>query len=370
MKYLLSFFQSVLMTSVFMAAVSVKAADQKSPSRVIAIGDLHGDLEAFLAILKDRNLIDELGKWSGEKTNLVILGDYHDRGADTRYIMDYFMDLKPQAQKSGGDLQVVMGNHEFLVLEADLRYTTDAELESFEGFPQPKLDNTTSPLYERLIKSARSSARQAFAPVKTLPNGKKIQIPLPAKSRQAVEGFVAAHFGDSKYAKWVYEGLPMLKLGNSLFVHGGITEWALEVPFSNVNSMIKSWAGFFQGLLPLPDQKKTGWSIGDKGPLWDRTMALNKLDLDLVNEILQKLEVKRVVVGHTTKDEVEALYENQVFAIDTGNSDFYGGHISSIEILNDQDPKVSYVERPDGETALHKTLICRYRTQHGKACER
>lgn len=52
----------------------------ETPERIIAVGDLHGDLEAFLSILKDRNLITETGAWAGKATQLVVVGDYHDRG--------------------------------------------------------------------------------------------------------------------------------------------------------------------------------------------------------------------------------------------------------------------------------------------------
>jgi hypothetical protein len=97
-------------------------------------------------------------------------------------------------------------------------------------------------------------------------------------------------------------------------------------------------------------------------------MATNELDTESVREIIKKLGVKRIIVGHTPKPEVEALYENQVFAIDTGNSKFYGGTLSWVEIVNDQTPAAFYVKHPVESSALRNALICRFRTSQGKSC--
>ena len=45
------------------------------PRRVIAIGDLHGDLRAFGAIARECGLVDERGSWSGGDAHLVLMGE-------------------------------------------------------------------------------------------------------------------------------------------------------------------------------------------------------------------------------------------------------------------------------------------------------
>lgn len=345
----------------------------ETPERIIAVGDLHGDLEAFLSILKDRNLITETGAWAGKATQLVVVGDYHDRGSDTRYIIDYFMELKKQAIMSGGDLKVVMGNHELMTLQGDLRYATNEELESFQGFPAPKFEIfelREKRKYEEIIQAAQESAGQAWAPVRII-NGKKVKTRLPKRSRQEVEGYVAAHFGTAKYATWVRETEAMIRIGKTFFLHGGLTEWVFSTSYLKVNQMIKDWVSIFQGLMPLSENMKTTeWSIGDMGPLWDRSMATDELETNDVKRMLTALDVDRIILGHTTFPEVQALYENQVFVIDTGNSVFYeGGQLSSIEILNNQIPTVSYAKRAKLHTTLYKQLVCRYRTEQGKPCK-
>src|SRR6266487_2426734 len=48
-------------------------------SRVVAIGDIHGDLDAFVGILQRTGLIDPSKRWSGGKAILVQTGDFLDR---------------------------------------------------------------------------------------------------------------------------------------------------------------------------------------------------------------------------------------------------------------------------------------------------
>src|SRR5687767_3290543 len=53
-----------------------------APERVVAIGDLHGDLRATERALKLGGLMNEAGRWIGGKSVLVQTGDLLDRGDD------------------------------------------------------------------------------------------------------------------------------------------------------------------------------------------------------------------------------------------------------------------------------------------------
>jgi hypothetical protein len=94
---------------------------------VVAIGDLHGDIDAFLRTLWYASLIDGLGNWSGKKTIVVQLGDQIDRKRLTETGMNDFDELgrfpelevllytemlKEQAQREGGEFYSLLGNHE------------------------------------------------------------------------------------------------------------------------------------------------------------------------------------------------------------------------------------------------------------------
>src|SRR5438445_7391246 len=93
-------------------------------TRVVAIGDIHGDFDAVVGILQRGQLVDTSRKWSGRNTTLVQTGDFLDRGPKTRAVMDLLMALQKDAPRQGGRVIVLMGNHEAMNIYGDLRYVT------------------------------------------------------------------------------------------------------------------------------------------------------------------------------------------------------------------------------------------------------
>ncbi len=45
----------------------------KTSSRVVAVGDVHGDLDALVSILQETGIIDDQRRWSGGNATLVLL---------------------------------------------------------------------------------------------------------------------------------------------------------------------------------------------------------------------------------------------------------------------------------------------------------
>ena len=71
-----------------------------------AIGDIHGGSKTFLALLKQISLKQD--------DTLYLLGDYVDRGPDSKGVLDVIMQL----QVDGLDVRPVLGNHDDMLLEA------------------------------------------------------------------------------------------------------------------------------------------------------------------------------------------------------------------------------------------------------------
>ena len=74
-------------------------------SRILAIGDIHGCLTALETLAAFVPFADE--------DLLVTLGDYVDRGPDTREVLDWLI-----ARLATGHLIPLRGNHEIMLLEA------------------------------------------------------------------------------------------------------------------------------------------------------------------------------------------------------------------------------------------------------------
>src|SRR5262245_623797 len=74
-------------------------------SRILAIGDIHGCLRALDVLLRDIDPQD------GD--TVVTLGDYIDRGPDSKGVLDRLLDLR-----DAGRLVALRGNHEIMLLAA------------------------------------------------------------------------------------------------------------------------------------------------------------------------------------------------------------------------------------------------------------
>ena len=99
MKYFQLFLLSLLLVAGPAQAKAKKVDDYHwtGVERVVAIGDLHGDYEQYIAVMKSAGLIDNKGKWAGGKTHLVQTGDITDSGPDSRTIIEHLVKLANQA---------------------------------------------------------------------------------------------------------------------------------------------------------------------------------------------------------------------------------------------------------------------------------
>lgn len=96
-------------------------------SRIVAIGDIHGDKSALEACLRSASIVDESGRWCSDVgTLLVSCGDILDRGTEDYQCLLLLHDLKRQAQRKGSDVAMVLGNHEQLNIMGDMRFVPRA----------------------------------------------------------------------------------------------------------------------------------------------------------------------------------------------------------------------------------------------------
>ena len=106
--------------------------DWQGVERIVAIGDIHGDYDNYIEVLKNAGVINRRGRWSAGKTHVVQVGDIPDRGPDTLRIISHLQKLEKQASKAGGRLHLLIGNHEHMNITGDLRYVHPGEYEAFE----------------------------------------------------------------------------------------------------------------------------------------------------------------------------------------------------------------------------------------------
>jgi hypothetical protein len=98
------------------------------PDRLIAIGDLHGDLGATKKVLRLVGVLHEkTDEWIGGKTVVVQIGDQLDRGDDEIDILALLYKLRRQAEAAGGGFHVLLGNHETMTASDQMVYGSRGE---------------------------------------------------------------------------------------------------------------------------------------------------------------------------------------------------------------------------------------------------
>ena len=100
----------------------------QSPSnhkRVVAIGDVHGDLDALRTCLRVAGVVDTSDEWIGAPgTTLVSTGDVLDRGDEDWECLAYLHTLQAAARRKRGDVCLVLGNHEVLNVLGEMRFAS------------------------------------------------------------------------------------------------------------------------------------------------------------------------------------------------------------------------------------------------------
>ncbi|XXF75137.1 metallophosphoesterase [Myxococcaceae bacterium GXIMD 01537] len=283
---------SVLVPLLAVAAPPARpAADPysvKGVERIVAVGDVHGDVDALKEVLRLAGLIDAKDRWSGGKTHLVQTGDIADRGERTRDAFELLMRLEIEARKAGGRVHALLGNHEAMNMQGDLRYVSPGEMASFA-------DQSATPDAPGAPKGL-AGHREAYGP-----NG--------------------------RYGRWLRTRPAVVRINDTLFLHGGIAPSVPARTLAELNRWVHD---------DLQPGAAKGGGTGSNGPLWFRGYAQDPEDLwaQGLTEVLQRFEARRMVMGHTTQKDGRILvrFAGRTVFIDTGLSTGYGHHIAALEI--------------------------------------
>ena len=378
---------SISRTFLLSLLLVAQGAFAQGDRRIVAIGDVHGGYDEFVSILTHAGLIDAGQRWTGGKTSFVQTGDYTDRGAKVREVLDLLMALEPKVRAGGGEITILLGNHEVLNIIGDLRYVTPEICKAFiDGQSEARREDAWKDF--EALAATRAKARAT----------------VPAVYRQTKDEWMAAHppgwleyrealSARGKYGRWLRTKSIAASVDGTIFMHAGINpdqpatvdevntraraemtryeaylqrlvdrklalRWftlpeVLAVSSSELeaasavmeDAKVKNVAPDLSGFdVPLLREALEITKIGDwvllagEGPLWFRGYANWPDDgatTAKVAAFLDKAGVKRMVVGHTpTKDSrIAARFGGRVFVIDTGMlAAVYKGRPSALEI--------------------------------------
>ena len=315
-----------------LAALATPSLAQQ-PARIVAVGDLHGDYDAWLDIARDARLIDSSGRWTGGKTVLVQLGDVTDRGPDSLKIIRSLQQLQKQAPRSGGKVVVVLGNHEAMNLLGDLRYTTPGEFAAFA-------DAQSAERRDRAYERNRHTIEASYA-------GKGLT---PAQIRAAWLAATPLGWAEHRLAwgpngalgRWAARNPAVARIGDTLFVHGGLSAEYTKLPLDEINRRARD-------AMAAADESPKSVLNDPLGPLWYRGLVAADSEADAARTgpkptidqelatVLTAYGANRIVIGHTPSlSGIVIANGGRLVRIDTGNSRFYGGPLTWLEIAGDR----------------------------------
>ena len=340
-----------------------------APDRIVAIGDVHGDLADFSSILRRTGLIDDKNSWAGGRTLLVQVGDVVDRGPKSRECLDLLMRLERQARRQNGKVIALLGNHEVMAMMGDLRYVSP---EDYQGFATEHSEKVREDAYQDYLDFVSQHNHARDAAIEEGPREEWMHDhPLGFFERRD------AFSPQGIYGRWLREHDAIAQMDDVLYVHGGLNP---ETPFDDIrelNQRVRSDLAAFDSLWQSLSKKKIIWKYmkieealrqaegewkalqagaqadpelkhdlqqllafsswfvnSPDSPVWYRGLALEpednlKAGLDAM---LERLKIGYIVAGHTPQadSKINARFGNRVLLIDTGM--VFGGRASALEM--------------------------------------
>ncbi|XP_058094287.1 shewanella-like protein phosphatase 2 [Magnolia sinica] len=282
-----------------------------SPSRLVAIGDLHGDLKKTRQALSVAGLIDPIShRWIAGSTVAVQVGDVLDRGSDEIKLLYFLETLKRDAARQGGAFLTMIGNHEVMNIDGDFRFVTPSGLEDFRLWAH----------WYRIGNSMKSLC-EGLAPPDDVFQG------IPKKFNGIREEFhdgfharLAALRPNGPIARRFFSDNPtVLVVGNSVFVHGGLLEDHVMYGLERINMDVRDWINGLRGRI------SPGIVRGRNSVVWARQFSNSSeknCDCSMLEHVLTRIPgVKRMIMGHTIQETgINGVCQNQAIRIDVGMS--------------------------------------------------
>lgn len=245
---------------------SPESAVYDNVTKIAALSDLHGQYDLTINILKANDIIDNDLNWAFGKGHLVILGDVFDRGDEVTELLWFIYYLEKQAAMSGGAVHFVLGNHEYMTMQNDLRY---------------------------MNKKYRYASYLLKTPYGDL------------YGTQTLLG------------RWLRSKSTILKIDDNLFVHGGISREFVDNDYNLEETNQYMRQSLFQNENEKSWDSIYGKYYDDKGPIWYRGYFEPDFKKSDINRILRKLDVNHIIVGHTSFKQVQSLFDNKILTVDS-----------------------------------------------------
>lgn len=241
------------------------------PEKIFILSDIEGEFEAGRQLLIEAQVIDDHYNWTFGKGHLVIAGDLFDRGKEVLPWLWLLYSLEDKANAAGGNVHVVLGNHDIMQLSGDYRYT-DAK-------------------YFKHAWLMSRDLRTLFA-------------------------------DDTELGRWLRSKNVIEKVGDLLVMHAGMSPELLQHKWSlqTINETCRPYYATSRKQIP----ENLQFLFDMRSPFWYRGYFMEpKASEEQVAATLEQYGCQKIIVGHTIVDNIESLYDGKVIGVDV---DQHEGH--------------------------------------------
>ena len=315
-------------------------------SRIIAIGDLHGDLNITKKIFKHAKLIDDKYNWIAKPCNTIVVqvgdqldscrptetnkcgleGKYHKNKTGDLAIFKFLYYINKTAEKKGGKVISLLGNHELMNVDGDFRFISRNDIEYLTKLDL--IDEHDEYRFRTNISPEKALELRKFLFKKGNPLAKFM-----ACTRQSA-----------------------IIIGSNLFVHAGIIpELAKKYSIQDINTIIRKW---LLNSINIDSNKRNIGSVKDilynakLSPFWVRLFGKIPKDMSLedkycykyIKPVMELWDVNNFIIGHTPTfvngEKLNSSCDNRLWRIDVGLSSNFKkdkkfDNIQYLEILDD-----------------------------------
>ena len=265
-------------------------------TRIIVIGDLHGDIAMLCSCLYMCKIINTDMEWIAEPPNTIVvqMGDQLDSQVrDTEPGWEKLEDLKlvrftdkldSVARAKGGRFISLIGNHEVMNVTANFMYVSAHSMERSGGY------------LGRMMK---------FKP-------------------------------GGEYAQLLAKRPAVLKIGDLLFCHAGLLMKHLDIVSGDFGAINRLLYMVLMGQSVSKEMEQAFYQLFMDGSslLWNRDYLEGQKEEELQN-VLEVMGCKAMIIGHNPLPNIATLYNGKLWITDVGLSRaFSNDNLEVLEILN------------------------------------
>jgi len=247
------------------------------PDKIIVISDIEGNFDAFSSFLLNNKVIDNNYNWIFGNGHLLLNGDFVDRGKNVTQVLWLIYKLENQADKQGGKVHYILGNHEIMNFQGNANYNKKK--------------------YKRVAQ-------------------------LISKNDSITVATKFMYSDKTELGKWLRSKNVIEKIGNYLFVHAGISPEILKysVSISDINRIARD--NWDKNLYDEEENNKVeNFITGKKGVYWYRGLAQDykyyeKIKETELNKVLKYYQADKIIFGHTVVEDITKEFKGKTINID------------------------------------------------------